>query len=107
MDQVDQNSATDLLGLGAGPLEVLKEITANLEGVDPGASDDDLDAWWGIVERDRVSSGLALINIGKLAAHSHGDDVSGPWIQKSDPNGGESTQLTAAGRAAVRQALAL
>lgn len=103
VDQETQNNTTDLLGLGAGPVDVLKEVLANVEGVDAGASDDDLDAWWGIVDSDRVASGLTLIDIGKLAAQSHGNDFGGPWIQKSDANGDEPTQLTAAGRAAVRQ----
>jgi hypothetical protein len=86
-------------------LDVLKEILANTEGVDAEASDDDLDAWWGTVEIDRVASGLTLIAVGKLASPSHGDEPNGPWVQKSDANGDEPTELTAAGRIAVRRAL--
>lgn len=105
MDEANQNHSTDLLGLEAGPLAVLKELLANTEGVDAEASDDDLDAWWGTVEIDRVANGLTLIAIDKLASPSHGDGPQGPWIQKSDPDGDEPTQLTAAGRLALRRAL--
>jgi hypothetical protein len=107
MDNANQDDPTDLLGLEAGPRDVLKEILANTKGVNAEASDDDLDAWWGTVEIDRVASGLTAIAIGKLASPNHGDEPKGPWIQKSDPNGDEPTELTAAGRVAVRRALAV
>jgi len=105
VDRTNQDDPADLLGLEAGALEVLKEILANTEGVEAEASDDDLDAWWGTVETDRVANGLTLIAIGKLASPTHGDEPDGPWILKSDPNGDEPTELTAAGRIAVRRAL--
>jgi hypothetical protein len=107
MDSANQDDPADLLGLEAGPLDVLKEILANTAGVDAEASDDDLNTWWGTVEIDRVASGLTLIVIGKLASPNHGDEPNGPWIQKSDPNGDEPTELTAAGRVAVRRALSV
>jgi hypothetical protein len=107
MDQLKQDYSTDLLGLEAGPLDVLKDLLANAEGVDAQASDDDLDTWWGTVEVDRMVSGLTLDSISKLAAPNHELDPNGPWIQKLDANGDESTQLTPAGRAAVRQILSV
>ena len=94
------------LGLEAGR-DVLKEILATAEGVDADPSDDDLDIWWGTVEIDRLASGLALDAIGKLSEPGHRDDFGDPWIQKSDPNGDEATQLTPDGRASVRRVLAV
>lgn len=107
MDEVNHRDPADPLGLEAGRLDVLKEILATAEGLDAEASDDDLDAWWGTVEIDRLASGLTLAAIGKLSEPGHRDDSSGPWIQKSDPNGDEPTQLTPDGRAAVRRVLAV
>lgn len=107
MENVNQDDPTDLLRLEARPLDVPKEILASTGEVDAEASDDDLDAWWGTVEIDRVASGLTLIAIGKLASPNHSDEPIGPWIQKSDPNGDEPTELTAAGRVAVRRALSV
>ncbi len=106
MDQANHPNPSDPLGLEAGRLDVLKEILATAEGLDADASDDDLDAWWGTVEIDRMASGLTLADIGKLSEPGHGEDPGGPWIQKSDPNGDEPTQLTPDGRAAVRRVLA-
>ena len=107
MDEANHRDPADPLGLEAGRLDVLKEILATAEGLDAEASDDDLDIWWGTVEIDRLASGLTLDAIGKLSEPGDRDDPSGPWIQKSDPNGDEPTQLTPDGRAAVRRILAV
>jgi hypothetical protein len=107
MDEASHIKSADPLGLEAGRMDVLKEILAKAEGVNAEASDDDLDAWWGVVEIDRLASGLTLDAIGKLSEHGDRDDPSGPWIQKSDPHGDEPTQLTSGGRAAVRRLLAV
>jgi hypothetical protein len=94
--------AVDPLGLEAGRLDVLSEIVNRAEDLDGEATDDDLDMWWGIVEIDRLASGLTLAAIDTLAA----DDLGSAWIQKSDPHGDEPTQLTPDGRAVVRRILA-
>jgi alkanesulfonate monooxygenase SsuD/methylene tetrahydromethanopterin reductase-like flavin-dependent oxidoreductase (luciferase family) len=106
MDEANHRDSADPHSLEAGRLDVLKEILATTEGIDAEASDDDLDAWWGTVEIDRLANGLTLDAIGKLSEPGQRDDSSGPWIQKSDPKGDEITQLTPDGRAAVRRVLA-
>jgi hypothetical protein len=106
MDEANHHDPADPLGLEAGRLDVLKEILATAEGVHAESSDDDLDIWWGNVEIDRLASGLTLDAIDKLSGPGGDEDPGGPWIQKSDANGDETTQLTADGRAAVRRVLA-
>jgi hypothetical protein len=97
---------TDPLGLEAGRLDVLTEIVGRAEDLDAQATDDDLDTWWGVVEIDRLASGLTLAAIDTLADPDPADGQGGAWIRKSDPHGDDLTQLTADGRAAVRRILA-
>jgi hypothetical protein len=105
-DATREAPAVDPLGLEAGRLDVLSEIVGRAEDLDGEATDDDLDMWWGIVEIDRLASGLTLAAIDTLAAPNPADGMGSAWIQKFDPHGNEPTQLTPDGRAAVRRILA-
>jgi hypothetical protein len=103
MSQTNQHDLADTIGADVGPLALLKQIVARVEGLDATGSDDDIDLWWGSVEIDRLASGLTLAAIAKLAEPSGEGDPKGPWLQKSDETGDEPTQLTPQGREAVRQ----
>lgn len=103
MDETKQHDLADTVGTERGRLELLEEIVAKAGDVDAGASDDDVDLWWGSVEIDRLASGLTLATISKLSNSDSEDDPAGPWLRKSDETGDASTQLTAQGRAAIRR----
>jgi hypothetical protein len=104
LDHVSQEDLAGTVGADQGRLALMTEIIDKVGGVDPAASDEDLDLWWGSVEIDRLASGLTLAAIAKLSRSSDADTPNGPWIAKSDETGDAPTALTAAGREAIRQA---
>ncbi|MDO6414621.1 hypothetical protein Q4F19_09540 [Sphingomonas sp. BIUV-7] len=107
MNQTKQDDLADTVGMDAARSELLTEIVAKVGSPDPEASDDDLDLWWGLVEIDRLASGLTLATIAKLS-HPGGDEhPAGPWLQTSDETGDAPTQLTPQGKLAIRQSGAL
>ena len=103
MDQASEHDLADTVGTGVGRHTLLKEIATKVDGLDATASDDDLDRWWGLVEADRMASGLTLATITKLVEADSRDDPAGPWLQKSDAAGRDITQLTPEGREALRR----
>jgi hypothetical protein len=103
MDQPYKHELDDTVGTDKGRTALLKEIIDKVEGLDVAGSDDDIDRWWGTVEVDRLASGLTLATIDRLVDQGNEDDASEPWLQRSDATGDEVTQLTPAGRAALRQ----
>lgn len=103
LDQISQEELAGTVGADQGRLALLSEIIGKVGRVDPAASDEELDLWWGSVEIDRLASGLTLAAIAKLSLSSHADTPNGPWIEKSDETGDEPTALTPAGREAIRR----
>ena len=81
----------------------LQEGISGVGGPGPEATDDDLDLWWGSVEIDRLASGLTLATISVLTKPDSDGGPAGPWLQRSDATGDDTTQLTPQGREATRQ----
>ncbi|TVV74509.1 hypothetical protein [Sphingomonas solaris] len=103
MDQTHQDDLAATVGTDVGRRVLLTEIIAKVERLEDAASDEELDQWWGLVEIDRLASGLTLASIAKLSAPDGEDEPAGPWLEKSDETGDEPTRLTAAGREAIRR----
>lgn len=103
MEPVNQHDLADTVGTDMGRFALLEEIVGKVGNFDPSGSDDDLELWWGLVEIDRLASGLTLATISKLSEHTSEDDPAGPWLQTSDETGDAPTRLTPQGKVAVRR----
>ena len=103
MDLEDQNELAGTVGTDVTRRTLLREIIAKVDGFDAAGSDEELDRWWGLVEVDRLASGLTLATIARLADPDADDDPPGPWLLTSDEAGDAATQLSNEGRDALRR----
>ena len=103
MDQTHQHELAETVGTDIGRVALLEEIVAKVEGSGAADADDDLDLWWGLVESDRLASGLTLATIHTLSTPCAEDDLAGAWLERSDEAGDELTRLTPEGRKAVKR----
>jgi hypothetical protein len=102
MTPAEQDQLADTVGTDVGRATLLREIISKVDGLDVTGSDEELDQWWGLVEVDRLASGLTLATIARLAEPDSSDESAGPWLSTSGVAGHETSHLTPEGREALR-----
>lgn len=103
MTRAEQDQLADTIGTDVGRATLLREIIAKVAGLDVNGSDEELDRWWGVVEVDRLASGLTLATIARLAEPNPSDEPVAPWLSTSGAAGHETTQLTPEGKNALKR----